>query len=245
MIRIKPRDLTVAAFLITASIVARPNPSAFFRKLEPGMKLEKVQKKMGPPEKRRTEGEYEVWSYTIYTDFGPTAKTIYFKDGVVSHTGTEEQRQEKMTEELAERRKVSDEISKIIEEERKKEAKEKNEMELRKEALLVKKRELELKNRELAIKEAYVNFNGFLVSLNRTGYVYDRYDLIATSLGRHYVTCSQVVQILSTFHFTSEKMKALRILRYRILDPQNRMLILSHFDYQNHRIWANHILNGY
>ncbi len=54
--------------------------------------------------------------------------------------------------------------------------------------------------------------------------------LIELAIFRNAFTSAQVVQLLQTFQFSRHKLRALKIIRYRIIDPENFFLILSAFD---------------
>lgn len=235
-------------FLVLVFVVdvgwAKKGASDNFSKVKSGQSQDQVRKLLGDPKNVSHDGDYEIWSYTVYTSAGPTARTVVFEKNKVSHTGFEQDKQAQMDNSLAVRQQVTDEISKVMLEERKKEEAAKKKEEMEREALLIKKREQELKSKELAIKQQYADFNYFMKNLQASSYAYDRYDVIYGSVRENYVTCSQAVRILETFTYTTEKMKALKILRYRLIDPQNQYIIVNYFVYPSHQTWARNILAG-
>lgn len=95
--------------------------------------------------------------------------------------------------------------------------------------------EMALKN-ELANPEIEVPpeieasaFSKLLVSLDQHNLPKAKFPIIEMAAYRNSFSCAQIVQLLEKFHFSRHKLRALQILRYRIIDRENDFFILSAF----------------
>lgn len=78
-----------------------------------------------------------------------------------------------------------------------------------------------------AMKES--DFSGLLDALGGHNFPKKKLCIIEVAAFRNTFTCDQVGQIFDAFQFSQHKLKALKILRYRMIDPENNFLLISAF----------------
>jgi hypothetical protein len=73
------------------------------------------------------------------------------------------------------------------------------------------------------------SFSGLLNALDNQSFSKEQLYVIELAAFRNAFTAEQVVQILEKFKFPRYRLRALKILRYRILDPENYFYLLQTF----------------
>jgi len=72
-------------------------------------------------------------------------------------------------------------------------------------------------------------FSKLLLSLHENNLPKAKFPIIEMAAYRNSFNCTQIVQMLDQFQFSRQKLRALEILRYRIIDRENDFFILSAF----------------
>lgn len=81
-------------------------------------------------------------------------------------------------------------------------------------------------------------------NIKKASFKGDKYALIeVASLGCYY-NCNQCVTIMNLFDFNDEKMKALKYMATRIIDPQNANIICKLFDFSDDKDKAMRLVQG-
>lgn len=87
------------------------------------------------------------------------------------------------------------------------------------------------------------SFSALLDALGEQKFPKDQLYLVEVAVFRNTFTSTQVVQLLEKFNFPRYKLKALKILRYQIIDPENHFLLLKVFKHGLNKKRASALLN--
>lgn len=86
------------------------------------------------------------------------------------------------------------------------------------------------------------SFNSLLGSLENESFSDDKISVLESSSGSNTFTCSQVKAILGKFSMSSDKLDALRTVKDRIEDLENKHVILGAFNFSGDKKKASQIL---
>jgi len=86
------------------------------------------------------------------------------------------------------------------------------------------------------------SFNQLMNSLENEGFSDDKLNLLRSAASSNSFTSSQVSQILGKFDFSSDQLAALRLVKDRFEDYQNRHSVISVFKYSSDKEDAQRIL---
>jgi hypothetical protein len=79
------------------------------------------------------------------------------------------------------------------------------------------------------------SFKKLLAAVDAESFESDKMGVISTAAAHHYFSVAQVGRILDALTFDSDKVKALTVLRGRIIDPESGFLLSSRFDFASSR----------
>ncbi len=74
-------------------------------------------------------------------------------------------------------------------------------------------------------------FRSLIALLESTSFSSDKLDVVKTAAARNRFTVAQVGEILDTLDFSGDRLAAVKVLRERIVDPENGFLLARHFDF--------------
>ena len=86
------------------------------------------------------------------------------------------------------------------------------------------------------------SFEKLISQLKEASFADDKLNIISTAAHNNFFTASQVKRILGTFSFSEGKLKALRLLKHRIVDRNNLFIIYSAFTFSSDKEKAKEIL---
>lgn len=92
-----------------------------------------------------------------------------------------------------------------------------------------------------------VSSDGFAVIMKKVrgaSFSSGKLDLIEVAAIGGYFTCSQCSQMLSAFSFASDKMKALELVSYHIVDPENASAVYSQFTFSSDKDKAAQLIRN-
>ncbi|RKZ53529.1 MAG: hypothetical protein DRR16_25720 [Candidatus Parabeggiatoa sp. nov. 3] len=85
-------------------------------------------------------------------------------------------------------------------------------------------------------------FLNLLDALSEQKFPKEQFYLVELAAYRNSFTSEQVMLIIEKFKFPRHQLKALKILRYRITDPENQFVILTALDYSSDKKKASQLL---
>lgn len=74
-------------------------------------------------------------------------------------------------------------------------------------------------------------FRSLVALLESTSFSSDKLDVVKAAAARNRFTVAQVGEILDTLDFSGDKLAAVKVLRERIVDPENGFQLARHFDF--------------
>ncbi len=77
------------------------------------------------------------------------------------------------------------------------------------------------------------SFSSLRSSVASASFSDDKLDLVRSAAARNYFSCAQVGSLVDTFAHSSDKVDAVRILRHRVVDPQNAHTLSAHFSFSD------------
>ncbi len=101
------------------------------------------------------------------------------------------------------------------------------------EAVLKSKNKKPTQSTELSTAMETTAFTKLLDAMSEHKFPKEQVYLIEVAVFRNFFTSNQVVQLLEKFRFSRYRLKALTIIRYRIIDPKNHFLILKAFSHSS------------
>ena len=78
-------------------------------------------------------------------------------------------------------------------------------------------------------------FAAYLESIKEEIFSDDKLDYLRQTSRKNYFTCEQLGQILDLFDFSDDKLEAVRILKPRIVDPENAFMLKNKFTFDSDR----------
>jgi len=78
-----------------------------------------------------------------------------------------------------------------------------------------------------------VTFNQLVSSINAQSFGSDQLNVLRQALGSNYITCNQLVQLLTLFDFDSDRVDAAVAAFPSLVDPQNAFTLSSSFDFSS------------
>lgn len=90
----------------------------------------------------------------------------------------------------------------------------------------------------------YGSFNQLKDRIEREGFSDGKFSVMRSAAPRNTFSSDQVAELMDMFSFSSDKIKALSVLRNRIEDPQNSYVIVERFNYDKDKKDAAALLEG-
>lgn len=86
------------------------------------------------------------------------------------------------------------------------------------------------------------DFEALLKEIEDASFSDDKIGVLETALSNQMFTCDQVGRLIDAYDFSDGKVKALELTRSRLVDPQNKFKILSHYTFSSDKQKAQALL---
>lgn len=86
------------------------------------------------------------------------------------------------------------------------------------------------------------DFDALLAAIDEASFSEEKIGVLETALTNQMFTCEQIGRLVDAYDFSDGKVKALELTRGRIVDPQNKFKILSHFTFSSDKQKAQALL---
>lgn len=86
------------------------------------------------------------------------------------------------------------------------------------------------------------DFDALLAAIDEASFSEEKIGVLETALTNQMFTCEQIGRLVDAYDFSDGKVKALELTRGRIVDPQNKFKILSHYTFSSDKEKAQALL---